>query len=69
VFLNLNRLIKDRPFDVPFGITFLLFRIIYNVWLLFIMMRYNLLYTALTALMLTVHSYWYCKWLKRYLLK
>ena len=69
VFLNLNRLIKDRPFDIPFGVTFLLFRIIYNVWLLFIMAKYNIAYMALTTLMLGVHSYWYSKWLKRYLLK
>ena len=66
-FLNLNRLDTNRPYNLSFGISFVVFRILYNMWLINIMASYNSLYTSLTVLMLLVHSYWFSKWCNKYI--
>lgn len=64
VFLNLNRFNKSREYNLHFGISFVLFRILYNIYLIQIIGQYNVYYTSLTYLMLAVHSFWFYKWCK-----
>lgn len=67
VFLNLNRLTEGRPYNLHFGVTFVIFRLLYNIWLIRLMTSYNPYYMSLTCLMLAVHSFWFYKWSRRYL--
>jgi len=62
VFLNLNRFDRQKRFTLIFGITFAIFRLLYNLYVMAALSP-NPMHLSITSLMLLVHLHWYRIWL------
>jgi len=65
VLMNLNRMDHKKRLSIPFGVTFLLFRIIYNMYVI-ASLRQMPHYSIVATLMLTVHVHWYRIWVTKF---
>jgi len=65
VLMNLNRMDPKKRLTMPFGITFLLFRVLYNLYVIAVL-RTDPLKATVAALMLTVHAHWFKIWLSKF---
>jgi len=63
--LDINRLDIKKRFDIPFGISFVAWRLIYNMYLINLISQMNLYYMCITSLMFPIHLYWFALWLEK----
>jgi len=64
--LDMNRLDTHKRCNIPFGITFVLCRLIYNVYVIVAASYFNEAYPCIAGLMLTMHMYWFNTWFNKY---
>jgi hypothetical protein len=64
--LDMNRLDTHRRFNIPFGITFVLCRLIYNMYVIAAVSNYNAAYPCIAGLMLLMHIYWFKTWFSKH---
>ena len=65
VLMNLNRMDPKKRLTIPFGATFLLFRVLYNLYVIAVLCTDPLKATVAT-MMLTVHAHWFRLWLSKF---
>jgi len=65
--LDMNRLDKQKRFNLPFGISFIFCRLLYNMYIITAVMQINYGYSFIASLMLTMHMYWFYTWSNKYL--
>jgi len=65
VLMNLNRFDPKKRLSLPFGVSFLLFRVLYNVYVIS-SLRTNLLHASLATLMLIIHTHWFTIWTRKF---
>jgi hypothetical protein len=65
VLMNLNRMDSEKRLTIPFGTTFLLFRLLYNLYVIAVL-RTDPLKATVATLMLTVHAHWFRIWLSKF---
>ena len=63
--LDINRLDEKKRFDMSFGISFVGWRLIYNMYLIHLTSQMNVYYMCITSLMFPIHLYWFALWLKK----
>ena len=61
--LDLKKLYPKKSINIFFGTTFLIFRILYNLHLFFIVSEISRYYGLISICMLLVHIYWFIQWL------
>ncbi|NBO99354.1 MAG: hypothetical protein EBU90_04400 [Proteobacteria bacterium] len=67
VFLSIGSYNQRYRKDYTFGITFLLTRILFHAFLIYkTYQNGSLLVSGLALLVLTLHTYWFYGWLKKY---
>jgi len=64
VLMNLNRLDPQKRLSLPFGITFLLFRVLYNLYIIAVL-RADPLKVTVASLMFAVHVHWITIWTRK----
>ena len=65
LFLDLIHLNKDPLLDLTFGSTFIMFRIVYNIYLIHAFAIYYTPYSCALSLLLVLHIHWFRKWLQK----
>ena len=65
VLMNLNRMDPKKRFTLPFGTTFLFFRVLYNLYVIAAVSS-NPAHATLTTLMLAVHAHWFTIWRRKF---
>lgn len=64
-FLDITRFHKGALLDLSFGLSFLTFRIMYNIYIIHLISKYCVPYSIITSLLLLVHLYWFRGWIKK----
>jgi hypothetical protein len=65
VLMNLNRFDEAKRFTLPFGTTFLLFRVLYNLYVIAAVSN-NPLHVCVATAMLAMHTHWFQLWFRKY---
>jgi len=64
-FLDVTHIYKHSLIDNSFGITFLTFRIFYNLYVIYSLWQYYIPYSLISCLLLVIHLNWFQKWLQK----
>jgi len=65
VLMNLNRFDEQKRFTLPFGATFFLFRVLYNLYVIAAISD-NPLHICVATAMLAMHTHWFRLWFSKY---
>ncbi len=64
--LDINKIYPNKNFNNAFGISFFIFRLAYNIYIIPFIYSISIYYSLVTILMLCVHGYWFSIWLRRF---
>lgn len=65
LFMDIRKIYPTRPIDYLFGLTFFVFRIVYNFYLVGVFTQISEAYSLIITVMLAVHSFWFKTWVEK----
>ena len=69
VILDFHHVFPEYRYKTAFRVTFVLFRLLWNIYVMSLMYSFNTIYFNLTGLMLLTHSYWFALHIRKHFLQ